>query len=234
MPRRIGTFKPKGTRGGKRVGAGRKRMRVGKMSRAMIFPKGIYSLPHRFSRWGAPSLHYIDLDNTNSFNATAMTFDLAQVISPTEFGNLFDQYRIDRVEVHLRWNGYSVLSDLSVAGANNITSLTGLAPVLYYKRDYDDANVPADLNVLNEAAKTRRFTMKPDKDYVINITPAVLTEIYRTSVSTSYAPKFKQVLDMGAQNIPHYGLKLGTLKQQVPLGRINIHLKYYFTCFNTR
>lgn len=205
-----------------------------KMTGSRIFPKKIYTLPHRFSRWAAASSEFLDLDNTASFQSIGMNFSLDKVRNPSEFGVLFDQYRIDRVEVCLRWHGYSVMADLTVAGANGVTSLSGLAPILYYKKDYDDDTAPANLDVLNEAAKTKQFTLRPDRDYKITLTPACLTEIYRTSLATSYSPKFKQVLDMGTQNIPHYGLKLAVLKQPVPLGRVNIQVKYYFTCFNTR
>jgi hypothetical protein len=86
-----------------------------------------------------------------------------------------------------------------------------------------------------ERSAMRQFAMKPDRVYTIPVRPALLQEVYRTAVTTSYVPKWGQFVDLGTADVPHYGLKIGWAYQpSTAYGAIVAWFTYTFACKGVR
>lgn len=186
------------------------------------------SQPHYHVRWEATD-RTINLANTSTYVDDAFQFQLNLLQQYSELTALYDQYKITKVIMYLNW------SPLAYTAGINDTAKTPelMAPMLMYVRDHDDST-PLLLSDFKQIGKTKQIRIKPGKQYKIVLTPSILTEAYRTGVTTAYMPKFGQKLDCGYPDIQHYGIKFGVEKPSISLGQINIRTKYYVTCYNTR
>lgn len=121
---------------------------------------------------------------------------LDNTLNHTEFTSLYDQFRIDWVKAQffLRIDP----SAQTAAGASY--------PRMYWFRDYDDQAL-ASLNDVRENSKGKRAILHPNRPVTIWFKPNVLSEIYRTAVTTGYSPKFNQWIDASVPNLVHYGIK---------------------------
>lgn len=175
---------------------------------------------HRFSRWAAADTPMV---LTAGAGALALTFSLDQVASSAEFTTLFDQYRLDRVVVHVSWSNTALGS-----GTVNPDSIT--APVLRYLRDYDDNTTPTD-TAMRQHSQTKQFSVARDQTYTISLKPAMLTPVYRGAASADgYLPSWNKFIDCGRADVPHFGLKLYANVNNADAGSILLRTKYYFTC----
>lgn len=196
-----------GMRGRPRKGYGRiyrrKNPRTGIQRRLMrASASAIYRPTHYFSRGTAPTVTALT-NNTAGIGATGFvsfgqTYQLSDVINVADFTSLYDQYKIISVIQFFKWSLDPTIADNIV---NN-------PPVCHYFTDHDDSSTPSH-NELQERATTKSFVMRPNKLYKILIKPAVLQEVYKSSLTTGFVPKWGQFLDMVDNNTPHFGLKVG-------------------------
>lgn len=121
---------------------------------------------------------------------------LDNVINHTEFTNLYDQFRINwvKAQFYLRID----------PGAQSAAAAS--YPRLYWFRDYDDQSL-VTVNDIRENSKGKRAILHPNRPVTIMFKPNVLSEIYRTAISTGYSPKFSQWIDCSVPNLVHYGIK---------------------------
>jgi len=175
--------------------AGRRLGRLGASS--------IYRPTHYFVR--ASGLTSITLDNNSlgmagtGFIGNAFAYQLNQLLNHTDFTNLYDQYKIIAVKHHFKWS-----IDPEIPQDKILMN----PPVMYYFTDNDDNSAPTHAQ-LHERATVRQFALRANKVYTITLKPACLQEVYRTSLTTAYVPKWSQYIDMGNDNVPHFGLKVG-------------------------
>lgn len=135
-------------------------------------------------------------------------FSLDQLPNFTEFTNLFDQYRINKVVLKLipqfNQSTYNV-------GHPSSTIPSGLPagrnPRLFIANDYDDDTVPANADVLRQYANVKVYPVMNNKTITHIITPATQMQAYETLASTGYVPKFKQWINCSDNNVPHYAVK---------------------------
>lgn len=127
-------------------------------------------------------------------NVLGATLD--NVLNSGEFTSLYDQFRIDWVKIQ-----FFLKIDPSAQ-----TAATASYPRLYWFRDYDDQTLPS-LNDIRENSRGKRAIMHPNRPVTIFFKPNVLSEIYRTAISTGYSPKFGQWIDASTPNLVHYGIK---------------------------
>jgi hypothetical protein len=140
----------------------------------------------------AASVSNINLGGVGTFGPTCP--------NSSEFGNLFDQYRIKGVTLRLDWdcNSYSV---------SNIGSA---APILYVVADYD-SSIDASVSDLLQYPQvvTHSFMTDGYKPLIMHIKPKPLVDIASTGVLTAYSPaKDAPFIDCGYLTVPHYGIKL--------------------------
>lgn len=153
-----------------------------------------------------------------------ISFRLDQVLNNSEFANLFDNYRINAVALR-----FFLKIDPSAQ-----TAATSNYPRLYYVRDYDDAIAPSTLNELREHGMSRVKVLQPNKPVSIMIKPAIADTVFRTGVTTSTVPKWKQWCDMAHTNIEHYGLKYGIDDFTNTNYKLDVEVVYYFSCKGLR
>lgn len=148
-------------------------------------------------------------------------FSLSNVTASTDFTNLFDMYKITFVQVKF----YLVIDPSAQAAA------VARYPRMWWTRDYDDANT-LSINQIRERSKCGSALLTPHKPIVINVRPAITTQVYRTPISTGYAPKWNQWLDADQPDIPHYGLKIALDDLTNTNYRVQHEIKYWFACKN--
>lgn len=203
-----------------------RRARLGVMSRDV----------HAYRRYGTPTTVTLTGAATESDNSDS--FSLSSVTNYSELTTLYDQYRIRSVTMkfHLVTNPDRLTIPGTDPAANYLAPPN--YPKLWYVRDYDD-NTAVTLATMREMGKAKFKIMKPNSIISVKLRPAVLTQLYRTAVSTGYSPQWPKKLDCSQSDIPHYGLKwiidtdgvsLFTNSQYI----VRIEYVYDLTFFNTR
>lgn len=193
-------------------------------------------LTHRFVR-------YADTDGVIACNTTeqafSKVFSLADVVNSTEFTNLFDRYMITKVivRVHLQTNPDAVVPTNSAVPPVT-QQVTNWYPRFWYAADYDDDNLPT-LTEIKQKSDVKCVILKPNEFLNFAITPAVLTQTYRSTISTGYSPNWYQWVDAGQSNVPHYGLKCildteGLDPNDSYPFVVRLTYKYYFSCKDGR
>lgn len=154
----------------------------------------------------------------------AYSFNLAQLPNYTEFSNLFDRYMLTHVQLR-----FTLKIDPSAQAA-----ASAVYPKLYYVKDYDDSSSPASLDVLREHSRCVQKVLYPNRPVIVNVKPAILQEIYRSGVATTYSPRWKTWIDCNTMDCPHYGLKWGLDDFTNTNMKIDIEGKMWFACKDAR
>lgn len=126
-------------------------------------------------------------------------FKLSYLPNYTEFTTLFDSYRINYVSVKF-------VSGINTANTPVSTQYT--LPQIYLYRDYDDASAPGSLNEVLQTEKFKVWNLAKTPNFKMGLVPAVASSVYRSATQTAYNRRFKQWLDCGYADVPHYGLKI--------------------------
>lgn len=199
--------------------------------RKSTFSKAISQ--HVYSRYATTPLD-VSLD-TFEYDY-AHTFRLNLVKAYSEFTSLYDRYRITcvQLQITLITNPDATLTATSDPASAVPWNTTNWYPKFWYCRDYDDQG-PITITEMRERSGVKNFVLRPNKEYKINVRPAILNQTYRTEFSAGYSPHWKQWIDMAQPDVPHYGLKWCLDTQGLdPLNtmpfKIRIEQKYFFTC----
>lgn len=143
-------------------------------------------------------------------NFGSYVFQLNQLPNFTEFTNLFDQYRINKVVLKLipqfNQSTYNVGHPASTIPSG---LPAGRNPRFYIVNDYDDDTNPASIDTLRQYAKVKVYPVMNNKIIKHIITPATQMQAYETLATTGYVPKFKQWINCNDNNVPHYAIKWG-------------------------
>lgn len=163
------------------------------------------------------------------------TFQLADIYNSVSYQKLFEYYRIDKVIVTLRYKAAlnPELALHNVSGSSSTMTVNESNPVIYFKIDHNDISADT-LDQMKASTRTKeiQFTNnKPTLDIVLK--PAILEEAYKSSIATTYVPKWGQYLTSQDPSVPHYGLKMYATGQAAQsYGGIEVSKKIYFTCKN--
>lgn len=126
-------------------------------------------------------------------------FYLDQVSGSSDFKNLFDQYRITKIDLDFYPNQQSFTSSTTTSVVTNIP--TRIVTAI----DYDDSVAPTHLNELREYNTAQVNTMV--ERFRRSFKPAVSMMAYEGVGSTGYSPKWDQWISTNDPGVPHYGLK---------------------------
>lgn len=188
----------------------------------------------------APSVMVVANESTAS--GLFQLFTLDQCLQATHYKALFEYYRLDKVVVEFRYKGAQTPAYVSVPATSSGNQAAyameinnEINPVLYFKVDHND-NTSDSLNDMKESMRTREHQFTNNRpNFTIQLKPAILTEGYKTSLSTTYIPKWKQWLSSGDGSVPHYGLKayaVAGMSNNPNMGKIEVQYKIYFSCKN--
>jgi hypothetical protein len=108
--------------------------------------------------------------------------------------------------------------------------------MVYFQVDHNDVDATS-LNELKSQARTKRVMLSSAKpEFSISLRPAVRDELYKSSLTTEYTPKWGQWLSMeNGSAVPHFGLKMYAIAEGNGLnarGKVHVSYKIYFTCKN--
>lgn len=195
---------------------------------------------HLHRRWGTRNGLQITANTVSTgFITLEEVFQLDKVTNYTELTALYDQYKINFVEIYMMWSpDYLPVATSTTAGERS--NLVPPSLKIFHLPDYDD-NDPLTLDEFKERSKTKLTLLKPQVMKKIVIKPAVLSQMYETLTSTGYAPKFGVKLDTNDVAVPHYCYKFGVEIPQVQggssdieLGHITYEFRYNLTMYNTK
>lgn len=154
----------------------------------------------------------------------AYTFRLDQLPNYTEFTNLFDAYRMNKIVIK-----FVPTANSSSVGSSLTDPLTQFHTVL----DFDDATAPASLNAMYEYGNWRM-----SRGSVIHtrvFTPAVSLALLDGAGTTTGAQKYKQWISTTQPDVLHYGLKYcaaGQINNNDIIWRP--YISVYFSCKSTK
>jgi len=177
---------------------------------------------HHFSQ-ATNTVNLLQQGGSNSFYAIG--FQLNQLDQYTTYQALFDEYRLDRVEITF----FPAYRANSVALAP-----TSLIPLIYIVSDYDDSVLPTTISQLREYESC--VIRDDSRAFTISIVPR--TNISLASGATSgQSPSANLWVDMTQSNVPFYGIKIGI--QGAPSGTTSLQEwqmspRYYLSCRNVR
>lgn len=122
-----------------------------------------------------------------------------QSFNPAELTTLFDMYRIDAIEMIIMANGDP-----------NTYNSSAYLPRMYIYNDYDDAGGLGSIAQVQQQQNVKVFQPGAiERSFTHWVKPRLLTQTYRTAISTGYAPAQKAMwVDCNQDNVPHYGTKI--------------------------
>lgn len=187
----------------------RLRRRTTRVSRMRL--RGLISKVHHFKR----TFTLTPLASSTATSYGAYNFQFQELPNYTEFQNLYDCYRINKIVMKFvpNHNSSEFGSTKAMCEFNSVL-------------DFNDVTVPTALTQLYEYQNWRMT--RGNRIHTRMWTPSVLTVISTTS-ATNYigdAPKYKQWLNTSQADIEHYGLKYA-------FGATNAAGDVYFTPYIT-
>jgi len=191
------------------------------------------------------SRYYSDTDQilvTSPAYYGSKEFTFAQLTNPTDFSNLFDQYRIKMVVLKLYLINVPenplYVGDASAQNVNAATSYinnVNTYPKLWYVSDSDDSSAPGSINAMKEIQGVKCRVLNPRKPVTIILRPGILTPAYKAGATWGYSLSKGRWVDMANTDVPHYGLKYAIEAQNTEVSvnfpyKLRWETKIYFNC----
>lgn len=154
----------------------------------------------------------------------AYEFKLSDVAAYSELTVLFDQYRIEGVEV------------VFTASQSDTTGFVW--PRIYVAFDPDDSDIPTALSTLRERGNTKIYAFAPNKrEFRVNLVPAavIISETAGGQKAAISAPR-GQWKDCNQAGIIHYGLKywLEDYKMSIGSPPMRVIMRYHLAFRGSR
>lgn len=169
---------------------------------------------HHFKRFfkGTP----ITTSAVDQFAGYSFSFD--QLPNYTEFTNLFDSYRINKIVV--KW-----IPNRTDAAAGTATELEAQFTSAL---DFTDATAPANMNEMYqyESFKLTRGTRAHTRVF----RPSTIDYVATSAGANSGNPTWRQWISTSSPTILHYGLKVGIEANNAGAIAYVPYFTYYFSC----
>jgi hypothetical protein len=167
--------------------------------------------PYRLTQTIAEAPLFTSSTTLNTFSGTS--FIISQIDQYSSFSNVFDQYRIDEIEVWIEPNSSTV--------ANGY---------LYSCVDYDDANV---LTTIGQCADYTNCLATPASEcHYRRFIPHIAVAAYSGSF-TSYMNAGPQWIDFASTSVQHFGLKTACTMMSTAQA-FNFRARFHFSMRNVR
>jgi len=155
------------------------------------------------------------------------------------YKDMYDTYRIDRVEIELY-----VGADVTLDTTSNATVVSRFQPIILYAEDSEDA-VNTPMNELLQYGNTQVVQPLPGKPCKFAIRPCAAMIASQVSAgivaATGYSRKFSPELNITSADVQHYGFKMcsnmgqtGTVGSTVSRMPVTFKFKYFMTMMDTR
>lgn len=153
----------------------------------------------------------------------AWVMALSDLPAVTDFSNLFDHYRINKVVYK-----FFLRIDPSAQSA-----ATASFPKLYTAVDYDD-NTPLTQAEMRQHPNCKISVLNPNRAVTRILSPSTLGLTYLSAVSSTFSPQWKKWVDMANTGVPHYGLKWNIDDFTNTNYRLDVEACYYFSVKGVR
>jgi len=151
-----------------------------------------------FSNGSAGASPFVSaLANANGY--FVIPFEMTDVDQSASFAGVFDQYRIDKIEVKITPE-MNALNDVNVASPNATN------PMIYVALDFDDANTPTSLAYIRQYDNVQS-AVYADGGFFITILPSFTPALWSGGAFTAYAVERAGWIDASNLSVPHFGLK---------------------------
>jgi len=158
------------------------------------------------------------------------SFTLTKMRQQSAYCSLFEFYRIDKVVATFRYKGGTA----QIAVDNDYTT-NEVNPLLYFKVDHNDETADT-LSTLKDSLKTKTHMFTNNKpEFSIQLKPAIQMEMFKSSLTTAYTPKWGTWIPTTDPTVPHYGLKTYAIafkSASYNPGTIAVSFKYYVSFKN--
>lgn len=163
-----------------------------------------------------------------------MRFQLANVINPSDFSNLYDRYKITGAKITVT----PLVNTSYVALTSNGNTQSGSLPVMYYAPDYDDSALPNNaLDLLTKMDCKQKRLDKPFSIYIKNpkvVVPVSEGTVGGSSLAMTMNPGFANCT---VTDVNFRGLKFWIRDFSIPAtsptaqqnSLVRITVKYYMT-----
>jgi hypothetical protein len=154
----------------------------------------------------------------SGFHGLGLTFSLSDLISSAEFTALFDQYKFDKVVIHILPTANTALMTQSVS----FPLVTAI--------DYDDSTAPTSEDYLLQY-ENNMITRSFDELHRTIVPRIALGAFQSGGLFNGYANAGNQWIDAASPNVNHYGLKLGINQAYTSTGvaSFNIYADYHIS-----
>lgn len=180
----------------------------------------------------------LSINNSVTEMDVGQFFTLDSLPNVSEFSNLFDQYRIARVIIQLKL--VAPPESIYYPAAGNTGNFGNFYPTVWWVTDKDDSG-QYTLAQIKEVQGVKHRVLFPNRELTMSFTPTVLNQMYRTSLTTGYAPKRATYIDIAQPNVPHYSNKFvvdlegitsaASLTEKI---KIKMNIRYLFSCRGVR
>lgn len=226
-------------RGPRRHVAARRIQKAWRRKKRPRFKKALALKPHNFVerlKNDQIQLNESTLDALGNLSTTfTRTFQMSDIPQIASYQTLFEYYTINKVVVEFRYKTAGIYANTDGSAATG-RSMNEVNPTLIFKVDHNDIN-PDTVPVLMESMKTREKQLtNHNPNFSIQIKPAIQAELYKTALTSAYAPKWGVKLSMADIVVPHYGLKMNiqcpAATTSANFGTLLVQYKIYFTARN--
>lgn len=161
-----------------------------------------------------------DLDSFGGFD-----FRLAILTQGGNFAALFQQYRIDMVELTFR----------PMYRANPVSATPSLIPLIYVAPDINDGS---SWSSISSACAADRVAQYDDSEsFRLSLTPRVATDVYAGAFGSFAMPNDRPWIDTDSPAVRHYGVKYAVTGAGIgatALQAWNVSIRYTVTLRKSR
>jgi len=189
---------------------------------------------HSFVRWCDKDTQYPGSNGPSAINETganqnlAYSFKLDNLVNPSDFTNLYDRYRINKITLHL----------------SRTRNSTGDGTATPYNRKIlvvwdDDANVLSQEDDYLEYGNCKRYSIIGNGDIKLTLYPKLSAPLLNAGGSNNAyqsIPSSKQWLKIEDDDVPHFGLKIFVPGQVAPEGYslFTVRAKFHLSLKNSK
>jgi len=133
----------------------------------------------------------------------ALSFTLSDLAQVSSFSALFDQYRFERVRLHVKSRNNAVF-------VANTASPNAAVPQLLLVIDRDDVTAPSAYTDLLQYDNV--VSISGEEDAIVDLIPSITPAVFASGAFSGYAsmPSNSMWIDIANTTVPVYGIKFAT------------------------
>lgn len=182
--------------------------RIPKFRPRRVYKKKVANNVHRYIRWSDKDTQFPGATGPNTINSSnaiqnlAYSFKLDNVVNPSDFVNLYDQYRINKITLYLE-RQLNQTGTISVNSPNNQR--------LRVVHDYNDNNPLTQEDDYLEYSNCKSYQIIGNGNIRITLYPKINNIVENVGGAASAFTSMnsnKVWLNINEDEVPHFGIKI--------------------------